>query len=201
MVLSVSRVLGWIAEVFPWPASRRLRLVLAAVSSASGLTVGLLTVPLFLVPASAAPTRADAVVVLAGGSGERIERGIEVVRDGHAEVLLVSTGTGASFGSVDCSDRDGTNPVEVICFEPVSDDTRGEARAVAQIAAARQWDKILLVTSTYHLTRATLLFERCSEAEVIGVQARPDIAIPTWFTSVFHEWVGVGLAVTVTTSC
>ena len=43
---------------------------------------------------------------------------------------------------------------------------RGEARAVARMAAARGWRSVLVVTSTYHVTRARLLFDRCVAAHV-----------------------------------
>jgi uncharacterized SAM-binding protein YcdF (DUF218 family) len=54
----------------------------------------------------------------------------------------------------------------VLCFRPDPYSTRGEARAVARMAAARGWRSVLVVTSTYHVTRARLLFDRCVGARV-----------------------------------
>lgn len=166
-----------------------------------GLTIGLASVPLFLFPTRAGATHADAVVVLAGGRGERIETGIDLAVRGYGEVVVVSTGTGARLEHIDCDAGTGPQGVAVLCMEPAFDTTRGEAQAVAELAESRGWDRILLVTSTYHLTRARWKFERCLDAEVIPVAAKPDIALPTHVNSVFHEWVGLAISQTVSRSC
>jgi uncharacterized SAM-binding protein YcdF (DUF218 family) len=49
----------------------------------------------------------------------------------------------------------------VVCFKPVPFSTRGEARAVGRLARARGWTRVVVVTSTFHVTRTRLLFHRC----------------------------------------
>jgi uncharacterized SAM-binding protein YcdF (DUF218 family) len=39
--------------------------------------------------------------------------------------------------------------------------TRGEARTIARLARRRNWHSIVVVTSTFHITRADMLFRRC----------------------------------------
>ncbi len=39
------------------------------------------------------------------------------------------------------------------------------------MAEERDWSRLALVTSDYHLHRATLLFERCFDGEIVPVAA------------------------------
>ncbi len=167
----------------------------------AGVVSGVATVGLFITPARSEPVPADAIVVLAGGSGERIERGLDLIRQGYADVLVVSTGTGSAAGAVDCdASPDGGQPT-VMCVAPPSDNTRGEAKMVADLAAEHGWSRILVVTSTYHVTRSRWMFERCTDAEVVAVAAAADIPLPTHFNAVFHEWAGALIAQTVQRGC
>jgi len=49
----------------------------------------------------------------------------------------------------------------VVCFEARPYNTRGEARGVARLAREHGWTRIVVVSSTFHLTRVKLLFQRC----------------------------------------
>ncbi len=145
-------------------------------------------------PATDEPGRADAVVVLAGGLGERLPAGRELVEAGVAPVLAVSHGTEG------CGERrDG---YEIVCFTPEPDRTQGEARAAAALAEERGWDTLVVVTSTYHAARARKLFERCLDGEVraVGVDPPTRGGLPTP-RNVAREWVGWGHALVVERGC
>lgn len=120
------------------------------------------TARLFLWPASAAPRRAgaDAVVVFAGGRGERLSTALALVRGGVAPTLVISNGTSPGWDEANrlCGQR---RPFAVLCPDPTPDTTRGEARMTAALAGDRGWRSVVLVTSTYHATRAGLLLRRC----------------------------------------
>lgn len=118
------------------------------------------------------PGRADAVVVLAGGRGERLEAATRLMDAGVAPVLAVSHGRqpGWTEGNRLCN---GVERYEVVCFEPEPDRTQGEARSVGRLARERGWQSVLVVTSRYHVTRARMLVDRCVEGDVRGVGARP----------------------------
>ena len=64
---------------------------LLALAVAAALMIGL-SLPLFVFPATDEPGRADAVVVFAGGDGERQEEGLRLVREGVAPALVISDG-------------------------------------------------------------------------------------------------------------
>lgn len=152
------------------------------------------TARLFVWPSSHVPGRADAVVVLSGDRGERLAKGLELMRAGVAPTLVLN-GTPDSQQVIDlCL---GGQPFEVVCLRPNPDSTRHEARAAARLVTERGWRTLALVTSTVHLTRAGLLFRRCVDATVHSVNARrqPDLSL------VVHEWGGVLHALFVARAC
>jgi len=62
---------------------RLLRLLLLALGAGAAALVAL-SFPLFVFPPTDAPGRADAVVVFAGGDGERQDEGVRLTREGLA---------------------------------------------------------------------------------------------------------------------
>jgi uncharacterized SAM-binding protein YcdF (DUF218 family) len=158
------------------------------------------TVRLVFVPAEDAPEKADAVVVLSGSKHERLDRGLELVRDGVAPTLVISGGFDPRQPVANrlcrAGEGDGFN---VVCFTPDPDSTRGEAQAAGRLAAERGWKRVLLVTSRFHVTRARMLFDRCMDGDVdaVGVPY-PRTRIPT---AIAAEWVKLGLSLTVARSC
>ena len=132
----------------------------------------------------------DAVVVLAGGRGERIDTALALVDEGAAVNLVISAGDRAWDGwdAIEplCA---GDIGVRVWCVDPSPDSTRGEAATIAAFAEDRGWDRLALVTSDYHLRRAALHFDRCFAGDV------EPIAAPSGLTSgrLSHE-VGALLA-------
>jgi uncharacterized SAM-binding protein YcdF (DUF218 family) len=148
-------------------------------------------------------SRADAVVVLAGGDS-RLDVGLDLVRDGVAPVLVVSEDTtGRDDERVAFCAEGGTSAklvdVEVVCRIASPYSTRGESRVVAQLAEKRDWDSIVVVSSRYHLFRAERLIERCTDTR-LAMRGAPEpwwrnvIAVPT-------EWAKLALAETTRRDC
>ena len=69
--------------------------------------------------------------------------------------------------------RDGGVPDEAIVRERASRDTRDNARFAAAILRERGLEDVLVVTCSWHLARATMLFERAGLAVVEGVGVDP----------------------------
>jgi uncharacterized SAM-binding protein YcdF (DUF218 family) len=152
-------------------------------------------------PATTPPDRADVVLVLAGGEGERELTGARLARQGVAPVLVVSDGGGpATEQAPGCNLRfDG---IRVICLTPRSPTTRGEARAFAELAARERWRSVALVTSRYHIRRASLLIGRCYPGTVYPVGAATVGLRGADLASLrVHEAVGVLAATTVQRGC
>jgi len=127
---------------------------------------------LFLWPPRHVPQHADAIVVLAGARGPRLAHALALVRRGVAPVLVVSDAWSPTWVEANrlCAGRPA--PTRVLCFHPVPYSTRGEARAIARLAADHHWSSILVVTSRYHINRAGILFDRCYDGAVYTAGAR-----------------------------
>lgn len=141
---------------------------------------------------------ADAVVVFVGGQGERTDAAFELMARDVADVLVVPNANGDEWPRDFCSPRDG---FEVVCPVPETANTRGEARVIAELAAQREWDRLVLVTSTHHVARARLLLERCFDGDVTAVAADPHLSFGSWLDAAIHEWFGHVHALGVARGC
>jgi uncharacterized SAM-binding protein YcdF (DUF218 family) len=140
---------------------RRLVLVLLVLLVAAWAAV---VARFVLWPVQDSPRRADAVVVLAGDH-LRLGKALELMTRRVAPTLVISDGLAPGWREANRLCRGGAR-FRVLCFRPDPYSTRGEARTVARMAAARGWRSVLVVTSKYHVTRARLLFDRCVSGRV-----------------------------------
>jgi uncharacterized SAM-binding protein YcdF (DUF218 family) len=140
---------------------RRLLLVLIALAAAWLVVCA----ALFVWPREVgAPAKADAVVVLSGGRNARLDPALTLVRRGVAPVLVISSPVQDPRWRTArrlCASRKQAFPFRIICFEAHPYSTRGEARGIARLARTYGWSKVVVVTSTYHVTRARMLVKRC----------------------------------------
>lgn len=136
---------------------------------AGALLLGVLaSLPLFVVPRVDPPADVrrepvDAVVVLGGGDGERIGTALGLLRrlPDPAPTLLLSVPYAAPL--LECGTAPDLPAVEVACIVPDPLTTAGEAVSVTSMAVGLGWDRLVVVTSDYHVTRARALFTRCVE--------------------------------------
>lgn len=137
--------------------------------------------------------RADAVVVLGGGlrpalpprqgvevaeGGDRLLRGVQLVRQGLAP-LLVTSGSRVSFTGSDPAPPEAVwardlaqelgLPAQQILINPGSRTTAEEARDIGNLGQQRGWRQVLLVTSAFHMPRSLATFERRSGLRVVPV--------------------------------
>jgi len=137
-----------------------------AVAAAFGL---LLAVSAWLVlnpPATAAPV-GDAIFVHAGGRGERVQAAVELFEAGVAPVLVVSDpGVRSAFVP-----RGLCDVPAVVCVMPEPINTAGEAQALGGLVDSNGWDRVVVVTSDYHMRRAMVLDSSCTTASIEPVPA------------------------------
>ena len=177
------------------PRTRRWLLVLAlaiVAGVATAVTIG--TINLFVHPFVDRPRQVDAVVVLGPGlHGERLREGMQMMQKGFGKVLLISQpqNRGWAAGSRLCS---GRSSFEVICFRATPFTTRGEAKEVVALGSRNHLRSVLVVTSTYHVSRVRLLYERCFAGEVDVVGADPKASLTEWVGHIVHEWGGLAEA-------
>jgi uncharacterized SAM-binding protein YcdF (DUF218 family) len=125
---------------------------------------------LFVLPDSdPLPAHADAIVVLAGGRKHRLGKGVELWRRGVAPTLVISDGRAPGWVEANrlCAET------RVLCFRPDPYSTRGEAEWTGREAARRGWNSVVVVTSTYHVRRARVIFGRCFKGGLAVVAAHP----------------------------
>jgi uncharacterized SAM-binding protein YcdF (DUF218 family) len=171
----------------PTPRARRILLsVSAGIAALVVVSLVVVNLELFVWPSTDTLQHADAVVVLAGGDGERLDRGLALARDGVAPTLVASTGPNRL-----CNYE---QRFAVICFLPRPNNTRGEVEAIAQLAREHRWRRIVLVTSTYHVMRAQLLLHRCWSGTVEMAPATPHKGVLGWLGAITHEWAGLAEA-------
>lgn len=141
------------------PGRRRALRTAAAITAATA-AVGALALTAWgvflLQPRADEPVRADAVVMLAGADDGRHLYARDLVEAGYADTLLVSNPGGNSelVARRLCTGIARPADAEVVCFSPMPRTTWGEAEAVAAIAEARGWGRVLVVTNRPHTLRA-----------------------------------------------
>lgn len=127
-----------------------------------GIATGLLAYGWWVInaPTTEHPS-GDAVMLHAGGRNDRLPHALQLMTDGAAGVLVIMRGDTPTWTAAQqlCGQVD---PFEVVCPLPEPDSTIGEARGLRTLAEDRGWSKVVVVTSDYHLRRATLLDRRCS---------------------------------------
>ena len=134
---------------------------------------------------SAPPRAADAIVVFAGGVGEsgkagggaqeRVKQAVDLYRAGYAPVLVLSSGyvytLSRSRGDARAGDRQRRagvgdraraaaprTPIENVAF-------------VDEILREHRWQRILLVSSPYHMRRALLVWQQAGAGRHRGADA------------------------------
>lgn len=146
--------------------------------------------------------KGDAVVLFAGGRGERLQQALVLMEIGKADVLVLSNGN--LDGWTDANDLCSgvvDRGFEVLCPTPDPDSTRGEARVFGELAEKRGWSSLVMVTSDNHVNRAKLLLSRCFDGHVDAVGATAELSLPGTAKRVTHEFLGHVLARSLARSC
>ncbi len=148
-----------------------------------------------------APEKADAIVVLAGGSDDnRYYRGLELLRAGYAPRMYVDAlADTQKFGHRETEyaqkfidETAGPDVARVKVCGIVGDSTVAETAAVARCLQADAARRVLLVTSEYHTRRALSIFRKSLPSYEILVAAAPDVRFGVkWWQH--REWAKVTL--------
>jgi len=139
--------------------------------------------------------KADAVVVLTGGPG-RIPAGLDLVADGIADRVLIS-GVNPGIGLTEIEANQGGPPEIYACCTDIgawATSTITNAQEAAAWARRNNYDRLLLVTSDYHMPRALIEFRRSlPDAEIIAWPVSSEAAsaaggTPNGFRLLVREW-------------
>jgi uncharacterized SAM-binding protein YcdF (DUF218 family) len=184
---------GPAAEARPGRRKRhRLRITLAILV----VVFAAATARLFIWPDLAPlPEQADAIIEL-GGPTNRDEAALELARDHRAPVLAQSTVV-EEAGTHSCLPP--VPDVTILCFHPDPETTRGEARAIAELAARYHWDSIILVTTPDHAWRASWRVSRCYPGEIFV--STTHLPVLSWLRQIPYQWASSAKAVTLERGC
>lgn len=142
------------------------------------------------------PQRADVIVQL-GGPGDRRGVALNLARQGRAPLVAISVSV-AEVNTRWCG-RGRLDDVSVVCFHPELFTTRGEARAVAEMAERYGWRSVMLVTTPDQASRAMLRLSRCFDGEIFVATAR--LPRRQWPAQIVYQSGATVKAYTVETSC
>ena len=183
-----------------WPTRARTLILVGAVAAAGWLVATWL---IFLRTDERVPAQADAVVVLAGGRGERLARALQLVDQGRAPALVISNGAVPTWPAANAVCQNPPPGVTVLCPAPDPDTTGGEAAMLARLVAEHGWRRVAVVTSDYHALRAELWLDRCAAGRyhVTMVEARPRGNLAWKLARSIREQAGLLAAFTVQRDC
>jgi uncharacterized SAM-binding protein YcdF (DUF218 family) len=156
------------------------------------------------------PRASDAIVLLGDDNydGDRASRAAELLRAGWAPHVVASGRYLRPYASMaelerrDLMDR-GVPATAIIPYAHRATDTREECTAIGQLAGARAWKRVLLVTSNYHTRRVEYI---CSRLLPPGIElhvlaaADSEYSPDNWWHSrkgvkiFLHEVVGLVVA-------
>lgn len=156
-----------------------LRIALALAVLFLALAAAAFFLPQSLLCVDSGPEKADVMVVLGGGLGERPERAAELFKEHAAPRIIVS-----GLGDCEINQRillKANVPDGAIQLEDKSRTTRENAELTIRLLRAENARRVILVTSWYHSRRALLCFEHY--APEIQFYSRPSYfayARATW---------------------
>lgn len=181
------------------PRRRGLPLVLLGLVLVTASAVGYLTFAWFVNPITADPATvapADAVVLFAGAE-ERLETAIGLMERGVAPNLVLPGGAESEDGEDLCESAD----FNVFCPPTDEVSTIGEARAIGRLAAEQGWSRLIAVTSTYHVQRATYLLDRCHDGPIEAVAPHQGLDRDDVMEHALQEWIEYLGSVVLQPSC
>jgi len=177
------------------PSSRWVRIA-AFLVLALTVVFAVTTYRLFVRPAlPPLPDRADVIVVLSG-YGERNYVAERLAREGRAAVVVRST-TAEQAAAGQCLPN--LTEVMVMCIHPEPYTTRGEARAIAALAAEHGWRSMILVTTRDQAWRAGVRVGRCFDGEIYHAIA--ELPNDRWPRQIVYQWGATIKAYTTERSC
>ncbi len=140
--------------------------------------------------------KSDAIVILSGDDGARVREAAALYQAGNGTYLVITKTDDEDIGEqrtyseklMRIAITEGIPQDSILFTEKIAIDTIAEAKSVLQLAQTRNLNSLLVITSPYHVRRASCIYYQIFagkniEISVRGVQNswyRPT----TWFLSV-----------------
>ncbi|MFC6011344.1 YdcF family protein [Nocardia lasii] len=142
--------------------------------------------PVYVRPRVDDVRRADAILVLGGAHDGREQLGLRLAADGYAPRVLISN----PYEHSPMVNRicHGGYSFEVVCFDPEPRTTLGEGRALAHFGG--DWDRVIVVTFTPHISRARYILGKCWAGELLFVDPEPSLSPVRWAWDYAYQSAG-----------
>jgi len=141
-----------------------------------------------------APEKSDVILVLAGETDRRLERGLQLLDQGYGRTLVIDVPADAriyGFTAVDLARKyvdslAQRQAVRICSIHGLS--TKEESREAGQCLESKKAERVLLVTSDFHTRRARRIFRHEIKNKVFSVAAAYDTTQfgPSWWKD--RQW-------------
>ncbi|CAN5502949.1 hypothetical protein BH10ACT8_BH10ACT8_19030 [soil metagenome] len=139
-------------------------------------------------PATDRPSHVDAILVLGPPvANGRFALAYQLALAGYTDNLVLSDVPVNKTTKTTKLCADGMPAVKVTCFLPVPETTQGEARELQKLARANGWKRVMVITSTYHVSRARMIMKRCYDGTLLMVPASRGIGLFQWTYEYFYQ--------------
>lgn len=148
---------------------------------------------------SQTPSRADCIIVLAGGVGEsgkagqgyeeRVQYAVELYNKGYADHLIFSSGYTYVFHEVLIMKALAVSlgvPEKAIILENKTIHTYDNIIAAKEILLKNNWSKVLLISSPYHMLRVALVANK--EAKGLSIVYTPILQSRFYGRGIWFGW-------------
>jgi len=160
----------------------------------SVLTVAAIAVsPYYLHPRVDELRHADAIFVIGGYDLNRYSYGVHLATKGWAPTLVMSNPTNGDWMNEWCA-KEHAWITKNECVVPDPPTTLGEARALRRLAAANNWNKVIVITIRPHIARARYIFERCFRGELIMIESPTQMSFGRWAYEYVYQSAGFAKA-------
>lgn len=172
----------------------RVRTRTLAAASAGVCVVGLL---LFVLAESGAreatswlydpepPVASDLLVILGGGSEERLLTGLDLYRAGLAPMILITDGAGFPDTEMEHLEEQGVPARSLVAPLRPATSTYEDALTIRQVVLRKSLNSILVVTSPYHCRRARLILHRVVGGLGVRITVTPSVSL---YMDMEHWW-------------
>ena len=115
--------------------------------------------------------KADAIAVFSGDNGPRTEKGVELLKEGYADYLILSSGK--VYDDVTMAELMKNHAIKLgvdeskILIDDESATTNENADFTADIIEENNFKSVIVVTSDYHTRRSKLAMEKALENTLI----------------------------------
>ena len=121
--------------------------------------------------------KADAIVVFSGDNGPRTEKGVELLKEGYADYLILSGGK--VYDDVTMAELMKNHAIKLgvdeskILIDDEAATTNENADFTADIIEENNFKSVIVVTSDYHTRRSKLAMEKALEDTLIDGEKCP----------------------------